>query len=116
MGNKRVKIPEAPRRRKTRADRATEGPTNHEVAESIMTMCREQPKTTVNLMDELGIVMAGVAAHANNICNFLSPETVEAPLVEALPKSPNARLAFLIEKLRDIDRAVLLSASILGVS
>lgn len=113
MGNKRTKIPEAPRGRKPRA---TAGPFDHAVAESILNMCREQPKTTINLMDELGVVMAGVSAHADSICNFLSPETVEAPLVEALPKNPNARLAFLIEKLRDIDRVVLLSASILGVS
>lgn len=75
---------------------------------------RTRSKSTIGLLDELGMVMAETEAKGTNILNFLRSDDLPAPKVEILPKDPNARLAFIINHVIALNETLHTVALILG--
>lgn len=88
--------------------------------QSVQDMCNAvgeahtRPRSTIELLDELGRVMAETEANGTNILNFLQSEGRLAPQVDLLPKDPNARIAFIINRVCILNETLHSVAAILG--
>ena len=73
-----------------------------------------KPRTTMELLGELGNVLSRAEGYSEIVHDFLQPEGRSAPVVESLPPDPNARLIFLIKHVKALESTLHSTAHILG--